>query len=163
MTAQTDKHKWNRAKATLTSDMQLNIKFEWDQELADELERLSKEDYHDRNPPLLEKVGGKPITKKNRKKEVETRDNLQTQDNKILLPKEKIIHATRSPHKGRHTDKVSKRMEREMDDALNLGKKNNWTQEQYEKALKKIKQEERAELKSGQRALNNKNKRDGAE
>jgi len=50
-----------------------------------------------------------------------------------------------------------------MDNALDLGKKNNWTQEQYEKALKKIKQEERAELKSGQRALNNKNKRDGAE
>jgi len=54
-------------------------------------------------------------------------------------------------------------MEEEMDDALNLGKKNNWTQEQYEKALKEIKQEERAKLKSGQRALNNKNKRDGAE
>lgn len=44
MTADTDKHKWNRAKATLTNDMKLNIKFEWDQELADELERLSKED-----------------------------------------------------------------------------------------------------------------------
>jgi hypothetical protein len=43
MTAQTDKHKWNRAKVTLSNDMQLNIKFEWDQELADELERLSKE------------------------------------------------------------------------------------------------------------------------
>ena len=43
MTAQTDKHKWNRAKATLTDDMKLNIQFEWDQELADELERLNKE------------------------------------------------------------------------------------------------------------------------
>jgi hypothetical protein len=43
MTADTDKHKWNRAKVTLSNDMQLNIKFEWDQELADELERLSKE------------------------------------------------------------------------------------------------------------------------
>ena len=41
MTAQTDKHKWNRAKVTLSNDMQLNIKIEWNQELADELERLN--------------------------------------------------------------------------------------------------------------------------
>ena len=43
MTSQSDKHKWNRAKVTLTNDGKLNIKFEWDQELADELEALSKE------------------------------------------------------------------------------------------------------------------------
>jgi hypothetical protein len=43
MTADTDKHKWNRAKVILTNDMKLNIKFEWNQELADELERLNKE------------------------------------------------------------------------------------------------------------------------
>lgn len=43
MTADTDKHKWNRAKVTLSNDMQLNIKFEWDQELADELEGLSQD------------------------------------------------------------------------------------------------------------------------
>jgi 6-pyruvoyl-tetrahydropterin synthase len=43
MTAETDKHKWNRAKATLTNDGKLNIKFEWDQELADELKRLEDE------------------------------------------------------------------------------------------------------------------------
>lgn len=43
MTKDTDKHKWNRAKVTLTNDGKLNIKFEWDQELADELEALSKE------------------------------------------------------------------------------------------------------------------------
>ena len=42
MTVETDKHKWNRAKATLTDEMKLNMEFEWDQELADELERLSK-------------------------------------------------------------------------------------------------------------------------
>ena len=43
MTKDSDKHKWNRAKVTLTNDGKLNIKFEWDQELADELEALSKE------------------------------------------------------------------------------------------------------------------------
>ena len=43
MTKDSDKHKWNRAKVTLTNDGKLNIKFEWDQELEDELEALSKE------------------------------------------------------------------------------------------------------------------------
>jgi hypothetical protein len=43
MTVDTDKHKWNRAKVTLTNDGKLNIKFEWDQELADELKRLEDE------------------------------------------------------------------------------------------------------------------------
>ena len=43
MTADTDKHKWNRAKVTLNSDGELNIKFEWDQELEDELKELAKE------------------------------------------------------------------------------------------------------------------------
>jgi len=43
MTADTDKHKWNRAKVTLNSDGELNIKFEWDQELEDELKKLAKE------------------------------------------------------------------------------------------------------------------------
>ena len=43
MTADTDKHKWNRAKVTLNNNGELNIKFEWDQELEDELKRLSQE------------------------------------------------------------------------------------------------------------------------
>ena len=43
MTADTDKHKWNRAKVTLTDDKKLNIKFEWDQELVDELEEAGRE------------------------------------------------------------------------------------------------------------------------
>jgi len=43
MTIDSDKHKWNRAKVTLTNDMELNIKFRWDQALADELELLKQE------------------------------------------------------------------------------------------------------------------------
>ena len=43
MTAQTDKHKWNRAKVTLDKDGKLNIKFDWDQEPVEELEELSNE------------------------------------------------------------------------------------------------------------------------
>ncbi len=42
MTVETDKHKWNRLKATLIKDEDLNIKFDWDQELADELEEAGK-------------------------------------------------------------------------------------------------------------------------
>ena len=43
MTSETDKHKWNRLKITLENGGDLNIKFEWDQELADEIEKLSNE------------------------------------------------------------------------------------------------------------------------
>jgi hypothetical protein len=43
MTAETDKHKWNRLVVTLIKDGDLNVKFEWDQELADEIEKASKE------------------------------------------------------------------------------------------------------------------------
>ncbi len=43
MTAETDKHKWNRLKVTLIKDGDLNIKFEWDQELADEIEEAGKQ------------------------------------------------------------------------------------------------------------------------
>ncbi len=43
MTESNDKHKWNRAKLTLENGGELNIKFEWDQEMADETERLSNE------------------------------------------------------------------------------------------------------------------------
>lgn len=35
--------KWNKAIATLTSAGEFNMRFEWDQEYYDELERLSKE------------------------------------------------------------------------------------------------------------------------
>lgn len=35
--------KWNRATATLTSAGEFEMKFEWDQEYFDEIERLAKE------------------------------------------------------------------------------------------------------------------------
>lgn len=36
-------NKWNRIEFKLTSDGEMNLEFIWDQELFDELERLSKE------------------------------------------------------------------------------------------------------------------------
>ena len=43
MTAKSDKHKWNKAKVTLTNEGDFNIKFDWDQEMYDEIERLNNE------------------------------------------------------------------------------------------------------------------------
>lgn len=43
MTKETDKHKWNRLEITLENGGELNIKFEWDQELFDEIERLNNQ------------------------------------------------------------------------------------------------------------------------
>lgn len=36
-------HKWNRVKVTLSNEDNFNIKFEWDQELYDEIEKLNNE------------------------------------------------------------------------------------------------------------------------
>ena len=44
MTTENQKNNWNRAKFTLEPDGNFDIEFEWDQGLADEIERLSKED-----------------------------------------------------------------------------------------------------------------------
>ena len=44
ITAQSPKNDWNRAKFTLYPDGNFEIDFKWDQDLADEIERLSKED-----------------------------------------------------------------------------------------------------------------------
>ena len=43
MTQETDKHKWNKAKVTLENGGDFNIKFEWDQEMADETEKFANE------------------------------------------------------------------------------------------------------------------------
>lgn len=43
ITTENPKNKWNRAKFTLEPSGKFNIDFEWDQELADEIERLNNE------------------------------------------------------------------------------------------------------------------------
>jgi len=86
----------------------------------------------------------------------------QSRDNKIFLPTEPEHHPTRSIHKGRHWDSVSEELVRKMQKALDQGKANNWNQEQYKEALTEVLKEERANLKSGERALN-KNMREWAD
>jgi hypothetical protein len=43
ITTEDSENKWNRAKFTLEPTGKFNIDFEWDQELADEIERLNNE------------------------------------------------------------------------------------------------------------------------
>ena len=43
ITTQNSENKWNRAVFTLEPTGKFNIDFEWDQELADEIERLNSE------------------------------------------------------------------------------------------------------------------------
>ena len=44
VTTENQKNNWNRAKFTLLSDGEFTIEFKWDQELADEIEKLANED-----------------------------------------------------------------------------------------------------------------------
>ncbi|MBW8186309.1 immunity protein YezG family protein [Shewanella nanhaiensis] len=43
LTTDNQDNKWNRAKFSLEPSGKFNMEFEWDQELADEIERLSNE------------------------------------------------------------------------------------------------------------------------
>ncbi|NTS77887.1 DUF600 family protein [Catenovulum sp. SM1970] len=43
ITTENSENKWNRAKFTLEPSGKFNIDFEWDQDLADEIERLNNE------------------------------------------------------------------------------------------------------------------------
>lgn len=79
----------------------------------------------------------------------------------MFLPTDGSAHPTRSIHRGRHRVSVSENLENQMDTVVEFGKANGWTQEQCRAALDKSVADERALLRSGQRALN-KNSRTGA-
>jgi hypothetical protein len=87
--------------------------------------------------------------------------DLQSRTNKIFLPTEASLHPTRSIHLGRHRTSVSRNLAEQMDQIVEVGKQNGFTQEQYLKALRSMISEERQLLRSGERALN-KNMRPGA-
>lgn len=78
--------------------------------------------------------------------------------NKIFLPTDGSLHKTRSIHKGRHLNKVSKNLSDQMNVVYGRGQREGWSQTEYSKALDEIVANERELLKSGDRALN-KNKR----
>jgi len=80
--------------------------------------------------------------------------DLESRANKIFLPSKESLHATRSPHLGRHTTASMKRMEKAMDKIVKRGKEKGWTQSQYNAALTKLLKEVRQELKAGNISLN---------
>ena len=67
----------------------------------------------------------------------------------------------RSIHEGRHAGRVNDNLAGRMTQVEKAGKRNNWNQAQYRKALDKIVSDERKLLRSGERQLN-KNARPGA-
>jgi hypothetical protein len=87
--------------------------------------------------------------------------DLQSRVNKIFLPIEESLHPTRSIHSGRHLTTVSRNLAEQMDQIVEVGQQNGFTQGQYIKALRSMISEERQLLRSGERALN-KNMRPGA-
>jgi hypothetical protein len=77
--------------------------------------------------------------------------------NKMLLPNKKgamEIDTTRTIHEGRHSQKVERELRESMNDALERGKAEGWTQEQYRSELLDIIQQEGYALRTGERQLN---------
>jgi hypothetical protein len=84
--------------------------------------------------------------------------NLQSRGNMIFLPETAMAHPTRSIHSGRHLNSVSQSLSDQMDVFVGFGKAEGWSQVQYRQALDSMIAQERAVLRSGERALN-KNRR----
>jgi hypothetical protein len=80
--------------------------------------------------------------------------NLQSRSNKIFLPETAAAHPTRSIHQGRHLNSVSENFSDQMTTIANYGRQQGWSQAQYRQALDGIVAQERALLRSGDRALN---------
>ena len=77
--------------------------------------------------------------------------------NKMLLPNvkgSKYINTTRSIHQGRHNGDIAEGLQKEMREAVKIGKAQGWTQQQYANELKSIISDEAKMLRSGERALN---------
>lgn len=94
-----------------------------------------------------------PLTRNHELLDLSKLDN-QSRANKIFLPTDAALHPTRSIHLGRHSTSVSRNLARQMDEVVDFGRQNGWTQQQYDQALRAIIEQERQLLRSGERALN---------
>lgn len=72
----------------------------------------------------------------------------------MFLPTEESLHPTRSVHQGRHFSEYSKTIADEMDDIVEQGKEEGWTQEQYKTKLEGLLSGLRQQLRDGDIALN---------
>jgi hypothetical protein len=77
--------------------------------------------------------------------------------NLMRLPTTKgsgMTTTSRSVHQGRHVGEVRRNIERKMNETLNLGKQNGWSQKEFNQGLKDIIRTEYTSLKKGDRVLN---------
>ncbi|PWU06494.1 MAG: hypothetical protein C5B43_01735 [Verrucomicrobia bacterium] len=81
--------------------------------------------------------------------------DLQSTHNLMYLPSKAGLHPTRSLHRGKHFDDVSRRMEKRMDDIVKKGNAGDWTTNQYNEALMDILKDMRSQLKQSKIKLNN--------
>lgn len=75
--------------------------------------------------------------------------------NKMMLPRDRSVHPSRTVHQGRHTTAHNQRMLDSMNDILEKGMREGWTQEQYRDALDSLLAAERQRLRRGEIELNN--------
>ena len=87
--------------------------------------------------------------------------NINSRANKIYLPTDPSVHATRSIHKGRHTDSYSQKVADRLTQVVDNGKAQGWTKEQYRAETRKVLSAIRQDLRAGDIGLNN-NLRPGA-
>lgn len=80
--------------------------------------------------------------------------DLDHRANKIFLPKHPDLHPTRSVHNGKHLGDYSKYMKDKMDGILKTGQVQNWSQTEYNAALRAMLAVERQEHKFGNIKLN---------
>ncbi|PIT18160.1 RHS repeat-associated core domain-containing protein [Snodgrassella alvi] len=79
--------------------------------------------------------------------------NIHSIKNIIYLPTSADAHPTRTIHKGSHP-KYKDKIEAKMDEILENGKNNKWTQKEYKNALRELIRSERANLRNGKTILN---------
>ena len=85
-------------------------------------------------------------------------NDINSRSNRIYLPVHESQHATRSIHRGRHTQEAMNDVARNMDRIVQKGKAENWSQSQYRSELRTMLSETRQELRAGNIALNSKHR-----
>ena len=86
------------------------------------------------------------------------KSGINPDDHVMFMPTKKgkkVTTTYRGLHQGRHDDAISREHAKRMNKIIDEGRINNWRQEQYKDAFKKLLREERKKLKDGEVKLNN--------
>ncbi|MFH1334583.1 MAG: AHH domain-containing protein [Pseudomonadota bacterium] len=81
-------------------------------------------------------------------------ESMNSRHNIMYLPKDASLHDTRTVHIGRHRNDVSEAARARMQEAVERGQAENWSQEQYRSALHRMQSEMRQDLRTGYASLN---------